>query len=540
MGISNAVSYFIKVGTVLKVKRSLAFIMTLLKYVHTLWRLCRHTLCARRYALRHTLRSFFFWGFAMKKLSFLLTLCMPLLVPAHAMAQKQDEESSFIMCTSMAGTEGESQACIDWIREGTCLATYKSRISEVAKYISSQNLQQYRIAAEKSLKSNCEAMTAVELNLDILENLSGDSERTARWERIVEWGNRLAPNQRQTVAYDLSSDSAFASLLKRPKIKAFVNQSRDEAYSFLPEISDKTSYFLNHLDEADPSAMSPLAHVVLLNYEIDHSQFPAAKDRISRIQFDKLPADAKKTALNKIHNVTIPLFGDVKWASVTCFPEAKIQKTQTLKMLEMLEDNGTNSQVLMHIIAQKLSICDEEGAAKSLADEYAKHYSNQEVSKLMEHSLDYADKTRNDKWIRALVKYLSKVPNDAAQTFKTKHGTKLVQLALITARNDLANNRADQAEPLLEGLTILAPQSFEYEIMLELGRAQSLTKKEAQARQTWGMIIDKAGNGQLTEKAYYLTILSLQREKKTGEAEQMKKQFFDLMPASVWHGLLNN
>ncbi|MBO4349675.1 MAG: hypothetical protein J6A01_01860 [Proteobacteria bacterium] len=476
----------------------------------------------------------------MKNFSFLIALGMSLMIPAHAMAQKQDEESSFIMCTSMAGTEGEAQACTDWIREGTCLATYKSRISEVAKYISTANLQQYRIAAEKSLKSNCEAMTAVELNLDILENLSGDAERTARWERIVEWGNKLAPNQRRTVAYDLSCDNAFKTLLKRPKIKAFVDKSRDEAYTFLPEIDEKTTYFLNHLEEADPGAMSPLAQVVLLNYEIDHNQYPAAKDRISKVAFDKLPADAKKSTLNKIHGVTIPLFGDVKWASVTCFPEAKIQKTQTLKMFEMLEDSGTNSQVLMHIIAQKLSICDEDGAAKSLADDYAKHYANSEVSKLMENSLDYADKTRNDKWIRALVKYLSKVPNDAAQTFKTKHGAKLTQLALITARNDLANNRADQAEQLLEGLNILAPQTSQYEILLELGRAQSMTKKETQARQTWGMIIDKAGNGQLTEKAYYLTILSLQREKKTAEADQMKQQFFDLMPASAWHGLLNN
>ena len=456
-------------------------------------------------------------------------------LPANAQAQsKQSEESAFIMCSDMAGSQGESQACIDWIKEGTCLATYKTRVKEIEKYISSADMQRYRIEAEKQLTPNCEAMTAVELNMDILEHLTDAADRTSRWERLVEWADKLAPNQNQTVVGDLSRDADFKALIKRPKIRAYVEKCRNEAANALPEVSEQTYHFLGRLDETEPAAMTPEALVVILAYEIDHQQMMTAKDRINRIPFDKLPAGVQKSILSKIHIAAPALFGNAEPGAMTCFPEAALAPSQTLGALELINQAEPGAMILSHVIAQKLAVCDEEGAARSLAQGYAVLFAQADMHKVMETALNYADKSRNDRWIRAIVQHLSSLSDAALAAFKSRYAAKLVMLALITARNDLAGGRAVQVLPMLEGLERLAPPVSRDEVLLELGRAQSMNKKEVLARQTWGMLIDGGSKSPVVEKAYFLTIRSLMRDKKTSDADQLKRQFSEVFPASRW------
>ena len=189
-------------------------------------------------------------------------------------------------------------------------------------------------------------------------------------------------------------------------------------------------------------------------------------------------------------------------------------------------------------MTQKLAACDEEGAAQALAQGYVRYQANQEINLLVDDCLDYAAKTRNDRLIRAIAKYFCQIPADSASRFKTKHGAKLVQLTLPTARNDLAENRTELALAVLEGLEKLAPKANYSEVLLELGRAQELTQKDVLARQTWDTIIQNGDRSPTVEMAYYLMILSLRRAKKDAEAKQMQLQFLDRLPGSVWQQAL--
>lgn len=451
--------------------------------------------------------------------------------PVFAQSAKDMEASSFIMCQEMIGTASEAEACTDWLVSSVSAATYRSRFSEIAKFLSNDNILKYRVNADKKLvPGKCEPMTAFELNSDILESLSEQSERDSRAKRLVEWGNKLAPQQMLRAASSIAALDDFSHLMTIPAVRSFITKSRDEITN--NNTNNDAIQFLKRLETTDPSLITPSAQVMLLNHDIENSQFQTAKTRILQLDLDKLPQKLREETAKKVINSAKKIFGDVNFGTASCYPEfvqtnADNAEITVLKKLSKLQDS---SVISAHIAVNLIRKCDIEGTSAMIFDVFATDASSPDTALILDKYIAYAETQKSDLLTASIIHQTSRLSEQALSIFKKKYAVKLRGLALDAGRRALERQDAAKAAYILEPLSKFADKPNE--IRLELGRALQMQKKSVQARQIWAEITESEGRSTLAEKAWYFSYQSFKRDKKANDAESLKAQFEDKFPAS--------
>ncbi len=475
--------------------------------------------------------------------SAILASAILLCTPASAQSVKDSEEGAYLLCSGGNGPEVEAQACVEWIVAAVTTATYSSRIDSVQKMLSTKDLHHYRIQAESKLPPNADPFMAVRLNLDILKGLNDKSEKTKRWDKLMQWAQKLAPEQRQPLAHEIIFNEDRADILKLPACRKFIEQCRDDIVSDMPKIAESSASLLRQIETTDAALMSPQAQIALMISEIQNKQYLAARNRLTLIEnalngkFEQLTPDVKKAFFSALAVNALPLFGQANLSQAFCFPELNLKANADhhLKLLTLLSEDSSLSNpsaVLGHLMASELSACRGENAISLLFKRYEQQSRDADILSLMDQLMTYAEKGHSERLAVILSQQVSKLSKSLGD-FKTKYGQRMTRLALEAGNHAIERGDAAKAAQLIEPLQNIAPDASRHEVLVELGRARSMTKAGGtQARQLWAQVISESRTGIWTEKAYYLSVLSFLNDGKKQEAQDIKRQFSDTIPAS--------
>lgn len=475
----------------------------------------------------------------LKKILIVTALCS-ILLPSAASAQsaKEKEEGAFYMCQQMIGTEAEVKACVDWLIMGTCQSTYQMRSKEFGQVLPNEKIQSYLIEAEKALPASCEPMSAIILNNDILENLHEQPQRTERVVRIVKWAGKLSPGQKQRVAGDLVLLSDFSVLIQNKTIRDFILKCRDEATTLDGVVPEPTATFLRQLENADPTLMTPNTHALLLRTEIKDRQYLSAASRIKLFNINALKSNVKKEIVELISASARSLFGDSVLPKTPCYPEFRqsMSADPILAMFKILYENKTDPFIAGHLASRYLIACDMASAASTVFSSLKQSPESYDSTRNLDNLTAYADKLKSTQLLSAMIAESSKLTGASSDYFKKKSAPKLIQFVLDTSRQALERGDASAADSLLTSMLDIGTSRFE--VLIELGRAKQMSKASAAARQYWGEVIEKAGRSPLTEKAYFLSVLSFRQDGKQADADALKARFEQAYPASDWLAFL--
>ncbi len=476
------------------------------------------------------------------KLKQLLTISalLAVILPSAAYAQSalEKEGGGFYLCQDMIGTDGEARACVEWLVTATCQSTYQLRTKDFERYLSSEKIHTYRVDAEKKLPANCEPMSAIILNYDILKNLQDQEERTKRVVRIVKWADKLSPGQKQRVAGDIIYLSDITELMKNKDIRNYILKCRDEATAIDGVVPEPTAAFLRQLENFDSTLITPNAQALLLNHEIKNGQYRSAASRLDHLNFKDLNAKTKKETIELITASGRALFGDSMFPKSMCYPEFRqsMSADPVLALFKMLYENKPDAFVAGHLTSRYLTACDMNAAASTVFSAFKQFPDSYEATRNLDNLTAYVDKQRSTQLLSAIIAESSKLSGASADYFKMKVAPKLIQFILDTARQSLERGDAAAADALLTPMLNIGTARFE--VLLDLGRAKQMAKNSAAARQYWAEIIEKAGRSPLTEKAYFLSILSFRQDAKTAEADALRERFEQEYPMSEWIAFL--
>lgn len=459
---------------------------------------------------------------------FILTLSSPV----FAQSAKDEEEASYYLCEQMTGSANEEEACTDWIEASVNVATYRARFSQVAKFLSSENIQRYQTNAEKRLNAKkAEPMTACELNFDILSTLTDSSERDKRVLRLIEWANRLAPQQYIMAAHPISMLDDFSHLSELSAVRKFIEKTRDEISEDELSPSAEVIDFLSRIEKTNETMMTPKGHAILLIHEIDNGLYQSAHARLLQFDIDKCPQKLRNQLVQKVLSSAKKVFGEVNFSDAVCFPEfhQKSQDSKEAILLKKLAKTQPNMTVSAHITANMLRNCDNETASASVFEAFNADPLQADSSMILDKFITFVESQKSDLLTTSVILQAGKLSSQAMDIFKKKYAAKLKAMGLEVGRRSLERQDANQAAAILDVLRKMNDRP--YEIMLEYGRALQMQKKSIEARQIWGEIIQNDGKSSLAEKAYYLSVQSFKRDKKTSDAESLKAQYEDNFPA---------
>ena len=470
------------------------------------------------------------------KLKQLLTVSalFAVILPSSVYAQTalEKEGGGFYLCQDMIGTDGEARACVEWLVTATCQSTYQLRTKDFERYLSSDKIQTYRVDAENKLPANCEPMSAIILNYDILRNLREQSERTNRVVRIVKWADKLSPGQKQRVAGDIIYLSDVAELMKNKDIRAYILKCRDEATAIDGVVPEPTAAFLRQLENFDAALITPKVQALLLNNEIKNGQYRSAASRLDTLNFNALDAKTKKETIDVITASARALFGDSMFPKSMCYPEFRQSMTAdpVLALFKMLYENKADAFVAGHLASRYLTACDMDSAASTVFSAFRQFPDSYEAVRNLDNLTTYVDRMKSTQLLTAIIKESSKLTDTSANYFKVKVAPKLIQFVLDTSRQALERGDAASAESLLTPMLDVGTARFD--VLVDLGRAKQMSKNSAAARQYWAEVIENAGRSPLTEKAYFLSILSFRQDGKKAEADALKERFEQEYPMS--------
>lgn len=454
----------------------------------------------------------------------------------YAETASEAEEAAFALCIGDNQESVVAQACTDWIVSGTCLSTYVMRLEDLSKQIAEAKVHEYRLAAEARLPETCEPAMAVRLNLDILLREKTPEERLKRWERIIFWSNKMVPEQRVPVSKELVYDPVFSSLKEQVGVKMFLELCRNEAVKMLPELSNDTSDFLLRLEKEESGYIDNGAQLVLLLNDIKKERFLSARERCGIVDVSKLTEEQKKLLSSRVDAFALGIFGHADFSDAVCLTETldTLHADRMQPFYEMIQSYNQNDIIIEHQAAYALKQCDFEKVAKIMSDYYGVKYSMSDCQNMMTQILEYAEKTRFHGLIEALVHQFDQMPAQAIAAYKAKYGVRMTRLAMEATERFLMEKNASRAEKTGIPLMTLAPESMKNEVLLLCGRVRSLQKNGMQARQLWDQVIQNVRTGSLAERAYYLSILSFMSEGKQLDADMLRRQFEETLPASTW------
>ncbi len=454
----------------------------------------------------------------------------------YAETASEVEEAAFALCVGDNQESIVSQACTDWIVSGTCLSTYVMRQEALSKQISEDKLHEYRLAAEARLPETCEPSMAVRLNLDILAREKSPEERQKRWERIIFWSNKLVSEQRVSVVKELVYQPDFSSLKAQVGVRMFVEHCRNEAVNMLPELSNDTADFLMRLEKEDSSYIDNGAQLVLLLDDIKTKRFLSARERCGIVDVTKLDEAQKKLLASRVDAFALGIFGHADFSDAVCLTETldTLHADRMQPFYEMIQSYHRNDIIIEHQAAYALKQCDFEKVAKIMSDYYGIKYSQSDCQNMMTQILEYAEKTRFHGLIEALMFHFDQMPAQAIAAYKAKYGVRMTRLAIEATERFLMEKNASRAEKTGIPLMTLAPESMKNEVFLLCGRVRFLQQNGMQARQLWDQVIQNVRTGSLAERAYYLSILSFMSEGKQVDADMLRRQFEETIPASSW------
>lgn len=452
-------------------------------------------------------------------------------IPAAAQAAPASvvsEESAYILCSDMADAEAGTDACVDWIVSSIQAATYTSRIDSIAKLVSSEKLNAWRAEAEKKLPKNAEPMMAVALEFDILKAQSDPKAKQATWGKIVQWSNKLAPQQRRLVMHDIAFHDDFPALIQNKDMKGLIARCRDEAVEQLPDISDETLGFLTRLEELEPSLMSPQAKAILVSSELDKRQFSMAREHLSDLDVGKLPPKLKNMLLAKISAQFPVLYGEADIASSICYPEAMLTHHRMPAWFDQLSlDPSLQPLLTSHRIASYLESCKFTEAASLLTQMYERSGTVPEFQKLLNSVFGVLEANRNIEGLKAFAREFAKLTPSSLERFKNAQGKTLSKLVLDFASPLIDFGASAQVIQMLEPTLRFVQPALMNEAMFNYGRALQANKRSAEARQAWTKLIEDAQHSQWKARAIQMVIRSFEGDKKINEADAFRKQYLE-------------
>ena len=468
----------------------------------------------------------------MKALKLAVLVAVSLMISSSAVlaapSSVASEEAAYVLCSDLSGQDAGTAACVDWIVSSMVASTYKVRIDSIAKLVSEAQLNVWRIEAEKKMPKNAEPMMAVALELDILNAQSDPKAKQATWGKLVQWANKLAPQQRRIVMHEIAFRDDFPAQIQSKDMKGLIAKCRDDAVEMLPDISDETVSFLTRLEELDPSQMTPQARAILVSSELDKRQFTMAREHLASLDVGKLPPKIKTSLLSKISAQFPVLYGEADIASSICYPEAMLSQHRMPSWFDQLSlDQGLQIQLMSHRIASDLESCKFADAASLLVQTYERSGAVPEFQKLLDSVFRVLDANRNIEALKAFSREFAKLTPSSLERFKNAQGKTLSKLVLDFSSPLIDFGASAQVIQMLEPTLRFVQPSQANEASFNYGRALQANKRSAEARQMWTKLIEDAPHTTWRTRAIQMVIRSFEGDKKQAEADAFRKQYID-------------
>ena len=455
-------------------------------------------------------------------------LMFPLSAGYAAPSTVQDEESAYILCSDLSGAEAGTAACVDWIVSSMVASTYKARIDSIAKLVSEGQLNAWRIEAEKKIPKNAEPMMAVALELDILNAQSDAKAKQATWGKLIQWANKLAPQQRRIVMHEIAFRDDFTEQIQSKEMKGLIAKCRDDAVEMLPDIPDETISFLSRLEELAPSQMTPQARAILVSSELDKRQFSMAREHLKDLDVGKLPAKLKDLLLKKISAQFAILYGEADIASSICYPEAMLSEHRMPDWFNQLTlDQGLQMQLMSHKVASYLESCKFTDAAALLTNAYERSSTVPEYQKLLNSVFSVLEANRNIEALKSFAREFAKLTPSSLERFRNAQGKTLSKLILDFSSPMIDFGASAHVIQMLEPMLRFVQPAQAHEASFNYGRALQAGKRSAEARQVWTKLIEDAPHTVWRTRAIQMVIRSFEGDKKVPEAEAFRIQYLD-------------
>ena len=468
----------------------------------------------------------------MKALKFAVMAAAFLMIPSSAAlaapSSVASEEAAYVLCSDLAGQDAGTAACVDWIVSSMVASTYKARIDSIAKLVSEAQLNAWRIEAEKKLPKNAEPMMAVALELDILNAQSDAKAKQATWVKLIQWANKLAPQQRRLVMHEIAFRDDFTEQIQSKEMKGLIAKCRDDAVEMLPDIPDETISFLSRLEELAPSQMTPQARAILVSSELDKRQFSMAREHLKDLDVGKLPAKLKDLLLKKISAQFPVLYGEADIASSICYPEAMLTEHRMPAWFDQLTlDQNLQPLLSSHRIASYLEACKFSDAASLLVQMYERSGTVADYQKLLNNVFGVLEANRNIEALKAFAREFAKLTPSSLERFKNAQGKTLSKLVLDFSSPLIDFGAASHVIQMLEPTLRFVQPAQANEAMFNYGRALQANKRSAEARQVWTKLIEDAPHTTWRTRAIQMVIRSFEGDKKVPEAEAFRMQYLE-------------
>ena len=450
------------------------------------------------------------------------------------------EEGSYVMCAEMVGAPQEEEACIDWIVTSTCASTYKMRVGKIAQWIPYENLYRYKVEAESRLPATCEAMSAVELNFEILHGLRDEFQFPVRWDRMVSWAQKLHPEQRFIVAGWMLQEPDIEVMRSRSSVQSYLSTCLKDVESAMPRVTPEMTSFIVQLSQVDESLLTLGAKAVVVSDEISTQRYTLARRHLLELDLASQSPEVQTYLMPKVEGAFFQLFGHADLAHVTCFPEVEFQKSPRYRLFEYLVTRSDSLNIREHFVYELLSRCEVDSAVSEVMSVYPQTRHLRDMDNLMKGMMSAAEVSGRDALIASFVEQGSALDNASRFDFQGRYGSRLVKLAIDAGRSALERCDLAMAQRLLGTLDSLGDSANTPEILFEKGRLHWLQNRGSLARAHWQQVITSLRRGALVEEAYTLSMISLAREGQWKEADAMKASFIESFPESIWISRLPN
>ena len=490
----------------------------------------------------------------------IIVFCSALLLPAIGMAKTviptaEEEVAARLVCTEASEAHAD-KACSDWVAVSTCGLLYKDHLGDVSKFFSNEKMQSFRKQAEKQMPKTCEPIAALMLSVEILEEdlkLSTPSlspkDRQAKWADIAKramGSNKPADEQFVTLAQHMIDDRAFPEMISNKDIVKFINYTQETIDKKLGKLVkedenvQKSYDFLEALEGVAPSLITSSSALTLFMHELETGKQLSARSRIALIDFAKLSKESKERLVPKIQSNALVLFGQDDFKSSVCFKDVAVSPSieHQIKIFDTIQNAAP--EVAWVILRSETSIrilaCDYDKVFQTYTALYQKSHTNTEATKYTDDLITYLEQHEDEDAVLALGKALGQLSGDPLQAFLSRYGLRITNLMMRYAKYEFDHKANDKAASIMEDVIRYRPVNENGVAHNLYGRILDALNRGTQARQQYAMVMDNNDmNAAERDLAYYLTVVSLRKEKKTAEADAMQAQFHEKYPLSEWY-----
>jgi len=457
--------------------------------------------------------------------------------------QRAQEESAFSICLEAIASPQEAQVCTDWIVKATCLHTFDERQAHLARLTSAQTMRDYLEKAETIVwaSSQCDPMAMRALTLQILarDALSEPRLKLKRWQRIFEDFDRRLPEQRLHLCHEAATSPDLGNLLAQPPIRRAIEQCLDDM-TRAPQPTSAVFDILAAVEDISPQMLNSSARALLLIETIGKQQYETARAQMATLDIESLTPELRQLLLDKILSAAPNLMPIRPLANVACHrgfePELSnaVNRQRALYAALAQMPHPFAVFVARNEATLALATCDHNTIAKRLAQIYARDPNNQDVQSYASTLIAHATRQHDSGLILALSDALSALTHEAKAVFSQKHGDALASATLAWAYGAMARSDNAQAERVLRQTAAFVTDKLHPQIYLALGLALAAENKPTEALQYWHDIIQRFPHDTSIDDAYYLSIVQLQKLKKTQEAKALLTEFAARRPQSDW------